>query len=214
MQSNRLLLNIEKTYSILFTNRPNEIIHNMTVQINEKIIPFENHLKFLGIILDKKLTYEHHINHIIGKLSKTIGIFYKLRYNAPKHVLVSLYYSLIYPYLIYGNLIWGNTYQTYINKIFLLQKKVIRIIALENFRAHTNPIFLECKILKIQDICKYNLAIYAFKQNLNSNLETRTHNYGTRGQNSAVPAFRRLASTQRSLSYSAPTVWNSLPSEV
>ena len=43
---------------------------------------------------------------------------------------------------------------------------------------------------------------------------TPTHNYGTRGQNSAVPEFRRLASTQRSLSYSAPTVWNSLPSEV
>ena len=46
-------------------------MHNMTVQINETITPIENHLQFLGFILDKKLTDEH---HIIRKLPKTIDI--------------------------------------------------------------------------------------------------------------------------------------------
>ena len=52
-----------------------------------------------------------------------------------QHILVSLYYSLIYPYLIYGNLIWGNIYQTYINNIFMLQKKVV----LNSFRKFQSP---------------------------------------------------------------------------
>ena len=60
-----------KKKNILFTNRPNEFMHNMTVQINETITPIENHLQFLGFILDKKLTDEH---HIIRKLPKTIDV--------------------------------------------------------------------------------------------------------------------------------------------
>ena len=88
----------------------------------------------------------------------------------------------------------------------MLQKKVVRIFASENFRAHTNSIFLEYTILEIQDIYKYNLescyiCIYivlyyicpgtvniacrlkvAFKRHHNWNFETPTHNWNKRAK--------------------------------
>ena len=48
--------------------------------------------KFLGVIIDSKLTFHEHVNYVISKLSKSRGIFYKLNY-LPENVLLSLYYS-------------------------------------------------------------------------------------------------------------------------
>lgn len=39
---------------------------------------------------------------LCSKLSKTVGIISKLRYNVNVDILTMLYYSLIYPFLIYG----------------------------------------------------------------------------------------------------------------
>ena len=128
--------------------------------------------------------------------------------------MISLYYNLIYPYLIYGNLIWGKTYQVHINRILLLQKKAVRIISFADYRAHSSPLFLENNLLKIQEINSYNVAVYWYKRHLSTEQPAHEHNYGTRGRDRAIPTFRRLTSTQRSLTYLAPIVWNELPSTV
>ena len=67
----------------------------------------------------------------------------------------SLYYSLVYPYLIYCNVLWGGTYSTIIDKLFLLQKKIIRIMFNANYQFHTTPLFFQAKILKVADIHEY-----------------------------------------------------------
>ena len=211
MISNRLSINADKTFAILFTNRPNLIDPSIQLKINNQIISFRDSSKFLGVVIDRKLSFEIHVNLIIQKISKTIGIFYKLKQNGtPKSVLISMYYSLFYPYLLYGNLIWGKTYQVHINKIKLLQKKIIRIICGTEYLAHTNPLFSDCNILKIEDLFTYLCGIHAYKLRISSALETSTHLHNTRGNNQALPRYRRLASSQRSLSYICPTVWNSL----
>ena len=121
---------------------------------------YENKLKFLGIIIDKTLSFENQKNFIISKITKTIGIFYNLRNCSSKTVLISLYSNLIYACLIYGNFIRGNTYQVHINRIFILQKKAVSIISYANYRAHSSLLFLENNLLKIQEINLYNVAVY------------------------------------------------------
>ena len=212
MISNRLSINADKTFAILFTNRPNLIDPSIQLKINNQTILFRESSKFLGVIIDSKLSFEMHINLVIKKISKTIGIFYKLKQNgAPKNVLICMYYSLFYPYLLYGNLIWGKTYRVHINKLLILQKKIIRIISGAEFLAHTNPLFVDCKILKIEELFTYLCGIQAYKLRISSSLATSTHLHNTRGNNQALPRYRRLNSSQRSLSYICPTVWNSLP---
>ena len=67
-------------------------------------------VKYLGVIFDSNLTCKNHINELCSKVSKTVGIFSKLRYYVNTDIAIILYYSLIYPFFIYGILeVWGLT---------------------------------------------------------------------------------------------------------
>ena len=48
------------------------------------------------------------------------------------------------PHLNYGLLLWGVN----LKDIFLLQKKVIRLVTHNTYNSHTEPIFKEKKIIK------------------------------------------------------------------
>ena len=99
-------------------------------------------------------------------------------------------------------------------KFFCCKKKTLRIISSADYLAHTDPLFKQNKILKIHDLFTFYGGIFAFKQNQNSNLPARQHYHDTRGRNQALPAFNRLHSTQRSLSYVIPSIWNSIPNNI
>ena len=64
--------------------------------------------KFLGVIIDDKLNWKEHIQYIKNKISKSIGILYKVRPYLCTGTLRNLYFSFTYPYLIYCNEVWGN----------------------------------------------------------------------------------------------------------
>jgi hypothetical protein len=143
------------------------------------------------------------------KISKIVGIMYKVRPSVPDFVLINMYYILEYPYLIYCNIIWGGTFDENINKLKLLQKKLLRIMTNSTFLAHTDPLFYRTKILKIEDIHTYLLSIHAFKNQ--NHFPSYDHNYYTRNRNNLVTAFHRLKGTKRAVSYSAPHEFNKLP---
>ena len=76
---NELSLNLKKTHFIIFRKRRGNIhIDNDFVVDNEKI-SMSNHTKFLGVMVDSHLTFESHINHIKGKISRGIGILYRAK---------------------------------------------------------------------------------------------------------------------------------------
>ena len=82
-----------------------------------------------------------HIQLVCGKLSRTAGIMTRIRNFVPWNVLLNLYYSLVYPYLSYRILIWGGAADIYIQPLFILQKRIIRIITSLNFLDHNSPLF-------------------------------------------------------------------------
>ena len=53
----------------------------------------------------------------------------------------------------------GFTYETYLNIVFLLQKRVIRAISFEFFTSPSTPIFSKLKILKLYDLFKLKLLV-------------------------------------------------------
>ena len=190
-----------------FTNR---IVTIPPIKLNNTNLVELNEGKFLGVLIDNKLKFDSHIDFISKKISKSLGIIYRLRECLPQSKLKSLYYTFIYPYLLYCNLAWGGTCATYIDRLLKLQKRVIRIMTGSSYRAHTNELFIEHEILKINEIHDLKLGLYMF--NLESRDEwLRRHCYNTRYSNLLNPAFARLVSTQRSLAVAAVNFWNRLP---
>ena len=212
--ANRLSLNLNKTYAMLYSNLADSDL-SLKIMFQGTAIKFKTHEEFLGMIIDSGLRFSEHIRFICNKLSKSAGILYRLREFVPQQILTSLYYSLIYPYLIYGNLVWGGTFSQHLKPLKLLQKKLIRIITNSEYLAHTNPLFRQTNILKIDDLHKFILVQYMHKvRETEPAVFDRHHSYYTRYRNDAQASLNRLTLTQHSVSFAGPHAWNELPSDI
>ena len=84
-------------------------------------------------MLNEALSWKNHIAMVSNKISKVIGILYRLKYVFPESVLFTLYNSLIVWYINYGLLLWGVD----CHKLETLQKKALRFMTNSSYVAHT-----------------------------------------------------------------------------
>ena len=207
---NRLSLNLTKTVALNFSKRRPSFTENYPICINNETVSFCDETRYLGDLLDAKLNFRHHVNYVAEKISKNIGIMFRLSKNVPRSVLNILYHSLIYPYLIYCNIIWAGTCDSFTNKILVLQKRVIRLIAGAEFLAHCDPLFLSLGILKIKDLYTFFCCMHVFKNRDKYSIIGGNTRFSS---NLEVP-YHRLELTNRSVWYNPPKFFNSLPSNV
>ena len=57
--------------------------------------------KFLGVYLDEHLTWKHHISFVCKQIAKSIGVLFSSRFYLSVKTKLTLYYTLIYPYITY-----------------------------------------------------------------------------------------------------------------
>ena len=153
--------------------------------IPKLFLPLEqkSYVKYLGVLIDSNLSWKYHIGHITSKISKTVGIIARLRYYVPTNVLLTIYQSLIFPYLSYGIVTWGHAAQTYINQILVLQKRGPRVIYFTSYRLHSIPLFVSSNTISINMLSRLGakmwnnipqklrkLPNFAFKANLQNRL--------------------------------------------
>ena len=163
LNSNRLLLNIDKTHYMIFHSVMKRISTENSVKIGDKEIERVSNTKFIGVNLDEKLTWEKHILMVKSKVAKGLGILCKARKVFPTSILKTLYYSIVYPHLTYCVEVWGNASKTHIDSLFMMQKKVLRVITSAGFRAHTDPIFADLQLLKLSEIYISYAMTFVFK---------------------------------------------------
>ena len=123
------------------------------VKINEIQIKCFDNFNFLGVIIDKNLTWKNHLNKVANKIVRIIGIMNKLKFTLPQNILINIYNSLIIPHINYCILLWGSEN----NRDSKLQKGAVRIIRKKSRLSHTDPIFKELNPLKINDIYRLQL---------------------------------------------------------
>ncbi|KAK7791576.1 hypothetical protein R5R35_002865 [Gryllus longicercus] len=124
----RIAINSQKCQTKIFTLRRPLIPPNLKVDDNE--IPWKSEpIKYLGVLLDKKLTWKPHIHAAINKSNAKILKLYPLinqhsTLNTKCQIL--LYKSIILPTLTYACPVWGNAAPTTIQKLQIVQNKVLR----------------------------------------------------------------------------------------
>ena len=209
--SNRLTINLDKTYYMIFTNKvydnlPPLIYHNDNIEITNKHT-------LLGITYDNKMTFRNHISNLILKLSRIVSLIYCIKDLLPNYVLKIFYNAYVLPHLMYCSPIWCSTYPTHLLPLFRLQKKIIRIITNSDYFEHTQPLFKNNSILKLFDINKLQIAIYMYKlqHNIHNTTLQPQHNYSTRTRDNLIIPTHNLTIFQHSLSYLGPKIWNAGP---
>ena len=110
--ANKLSLNIDKSNFVLFHPSQKKVNFLMNLKMNDNGIKEKKSVKYLGIIMDYNLNWKDHVFELSKKVSRGIGILFKLRDFVSTDILIQVYYSLIYPFLIYAVLVWGHTYKS------------------------------------------------------------------------------------------------------
>ena len=145
----------------------------------------------------------------------------RAKHKINKCTLITLYYSLIYPYLIYCNSVWGNAGVTFISKLHRIQKSAVRIIFNLKFREHTEDFFKAANILTVFQLFPYSCCIFMYKC-LNNimppiicckftlNRNHNVHSMSTRNHNVYSLPLCRTSIRYNSVTYQGPMHFNSL----
>ena len=108
LTTKRLTLNTKKSNFLIFRPRQKKMHFSPQISIldcetNQRVsLEQKSYIKYLGVSIDQNLSWKNHVDSVIVKISKTIGMIAKLRYFVPSTVLVNIYNSLILPYITYG----------------------------------------------------------------------------------------------------------------
>ena len=89
---------------MIFTNRRTDTcldLHIAIVKIERK-----SETRFLGVIIDEKLTWKSHINSLKAKMARYIGIMYRLKGLVPLKVHIKMYHSFVQSHSNYYSLVW------------------------------------------------------------------------------------------------------------
>ena len=124
--ANKLALNVSKTKFMVFHTINKHVIYPK-LNINGNNIERVTNFNFLRLTLTSTLSWKQHINKISLKISKSIGVLYRLRDIYPRAVLQNLYNALILPQFNYCILCWGSVISEN-HSLHILQKKALRLI--------------------------------------------------------------------------------------
>ena len=115
---------------------------NKRVSLEQK-----SYIKYFGVLIDQNYSRKKRIDPII-KIRKTIGMIARLtEVLCSSTVLINICNSFILPYVTYRLIAWGNGSNAYLNKITVLQERVLRFLYLIDQREHAISLFVKEKIL-------------------------------------------------------------------
>ena len=99
--SNKLTLNQSKSNFVIFRPYQKRLPFVPTICILDyqtntlMYLECKECVKYLGVLIDYKLSWKNHVDSIALKISKTIGLLSKLRYFVPHHTLVNITIPLL-----------------------------------------------------------------------------------------------------------------------
>ena len=213
--ANKLSLNTSKTAYTIFSNKRLNNIPGVIIR-NTEIVACQKQ-KFLGIILDNKLSFNDHINKTANKVKSANGILWKLSHYVPPEVLKKIYYTLVYPFLIYGVEIWGKSSQTALNRLSRLVQTAQKRTRIQNGLTQHAKNYLSVdqihryySLVRIYKYYKLRSSVY-FYDKFSSIHPTHGRNTRFNANNQFNTPRIAVHSVYSSFFYRAFNYWNKLP---
>ena len=158
----RIKLNAKKTQLIMLKTKK-----NIELELFGEKLTAVQQAKLLGVTLDKKLTFNAHIDENAKKGRQRLGLLKLLsgsKWGCKPKTLMRLYKSYIRPVLEYGAPVILGASETYIKKLQIIQNKAIRIAYKLDPLSHTEDIHKIAKIDLIED--RFQILTYKFIDSL------------------------------------------------
>ena len=99
-----------------------------TMSIQGSEIESTEKLNLLGVTIDSKLNFNHHINNVCKKASQRIGVLMRLKNLIPTEAKLQLYKAAILPHLTYCHLTWHFCKASDRRKLERIQERGLRAV--------------------------------------------------------------------------------------
>ena len=223
---NSLLNNIGKTKIMLF--QPQGSSHNEQIlEITPKDIPqlekpiyAQDHLKILGIYVDKNLNWNKHISYVKKKATNAIRNLHRANQILPLKEKRLLYNSLVVPHFTYADIIWNCCGKLNCKKIQQAQNFAAKSILGLRKRSSSTEALKRLELLPLEEKRNIHAAVYV-KKALEGIGSTETINKYNKLKGPAdlrpgtlqIPKHR-TAQYEKSPFYFSIKVWNSTPNHI
>ena len=168
LRKNKLSLNYSKTSLIIFNKQPNKTCdYKFKLKINNNLIKRVNFIKYLGVLIDSKLSWSEHVDYLNLQLARYSGLFTTLRRYVPNQILCLFYYSIIYSRIKYGILSWVTASNSLLKKVEIQLNRILRVITNKSICTPVGMLYKSLNTLKVTDI--YNLKLGKFMHQLENN---------------------------------------------
>ena len=99
----------KQVQEVIFSRKIQKTCHPSVYFNNNSVkqVPSQKHL---GMILDSKLNFQEHLQNILNKVNKTIGLLRNLQNILPGGPLLTICKSFVRPHLDYGDVIYDQDY--------------------------------------------------------------------------------------------------------
>ena len=170
--NNGLKLNLKKTNYMIFSKRKIDTMGDII--INNTKIERKSESRFLGVIVDDKLCWAQHIKAMKTKMSRYVGIMYRIRSLLPIKARLQIFHSFVQSHLNFCPLVWGFAAKNHIESLFSSQKKGLRAAMpgyVNHFYkdgvlpTHTKSFFDKFNILTIHGIIVTSTLTFMHKVN-------------------------------------------------
>ena len=216
--NNNLTINYSKTAFILFHAKNKSIPTDLKdIEVDGISIKRVSSAKYLGVIYDEKLTWSEHANYVSKSLLKYFGIFNNIKHLVSKTIARQLYFAFIYSRISYGIEVYGNCSQQNLQKIQIIQSKLLKLLLSKDPRTSTNELHKFMNILKVKDIQNANIVCFV-KNCLIKNCPTQFNDYYTNHttqyaiRNPSLNVMRsRTQFGSLSIKITGAKLWNHLP---
>lgn len=203
---NSLIMNSAKTVVMKFSSTG----HIENPQIANKTVSTTH--KFLGVVLDTNLTFKNEIDRICEKLAKNTFAMLNLKKELPIKELINCYYSLCYSVLSFNIILWGQSVE--VERIFIVQKRILRIMFNLGFRESCKPHFKTHNILTLTSIYIFKIACFIHEKRHTLISHANLHEYPTRHRDNIYIDRHRLEKYKHSPLCAGSYIYNKLPKQI
>uniref|UniRef100_A0A1B6KD14 Reverse transcriptase domain-containing protein n=2 Tax=Cicadellinae TaxID=33370 RepID=A0A1B6KD14_9HEMI len=202
---NDLAMNPSKTVHINFSKRKDHIPNPLDVSRKD-------HIKFLGVTIDHKLTWTEHVNQVCKKISTGIYVVRRIKCIGNLEAAKTAYYSLVETHVRYGLAVWGGSSAGNLNRVLLLQKKAIRTLAELEHQQSCRQAFKTLGIMTITALYIQEVILHVDQLHVQTGKTLHTHN--TRHAGNYTLPLHRTSLFEEKPSYIGRKLRNLLPQAV
>ena len=159
-QINKLTINTKKSKLMTFGSRSKiKKAQNVRIKLAGEYFKKVPTFKYLGLILDPTLNYNHHISYVVKTVLYKLSLLAKLKKYLNDNVALQIYKSMILPYLDYADVIFqsSNSGHGDLEKLQRLQNKCLRLCNSQTRNVNTNRIHKSNKVPFLRDRRKAHL---------------------------------------------------------